>query len=234
MVVAARKASAGPQSSCDSPSAWSNSRRKIANAAALVATAMKVVIGVGAPWYTSGVHWWKGATDALKASPVAASADARQEQRVGGVHLVARDCGGDPVEAHRPGGAVDQREAVQQRRRPDRAHHEVLEPGLERGAPVQVRGAQHVERDRQQLEADEQRHQAVRLGEHDHPGDRAEQERVVLAVAGLERRGRAQRQRDRHEPGDVEEHRHAERQRVDLERALAGSGPGRRAPRSRW
>ena len=33
---------------------------------------MKVVIGVGAPSYTSGVHWWKGATDALKASPVAA------------------------------------------------------------------------------------------------------------------------------------------------------------------
>ena len=73
IVVAARKASAGPQSSCDRPSAWSNSRRKTANAAALVATAMKVVIGVGAPWYTSGVHWWKGATDALKASPAAAS-----------------------------------------------------------------------------------------------------------------------------------------------------------------
>ena len=34
---------------------------------------MNVVIGVGAPWYTSGVHWWKGATDALNASPVAAS-----------------------------------------------------------------------------------------------------------------------------------------------------------------
>ena len=50
IVMAASTASAGAQSSCDSPSAWSNSRRKIANAAALVATAMKVVIGVGAPW----------------------------------------------------------------------------------------------------------------------------------------------------------------------------------------
>jgi hypothetical protein len=44
---------------------------KTAKAAALVATAMKVVIGVGAPWYTSGVHWWNGATEALKARPVA-------------------------------------------------------------------------------------------------------------------------------------------------------------------
>src|SRR2546421_312039 len=48
--------------------------RAIANAAALVGTAMKVVIGVGAPWYTSGVHWWNGATDALKASPTAVNA----------------------------------------------------------------------------------------------------------------------------------------------------------------
>ena len=49
MVIAASTASAGPQSSCDSPSALSNSRIRIAKAAALVATAMNVVIGVGAP-----------------------------------------------------------------------------------------------------------------------------------------------------------------------------------------
>ena len=49
MVTAASTASAGPQSSWDSPKAWSNRRIRTANAAALVATAMKVVIGVGAP-----------------------------------------------------------------------------------------------------------------------------------------------------------------------------------------
>ena len=75
--------------------------------------------------------------------------------------------------SQRAGGAVDEREAVEQRRRADRPHHEVLQPGLERGAPVQMRGAQHVERDREQLEADEQRHQALRPGQHDHAGDRA-------------------------------------------------------------
>ena len=43
---------------------------------------MKLVIGVGAPWYTSGVHWWNGATDALKASPVDGQGHAGQQQRV--------------------------------------------------------------------------------------------------------------------------------------------------------
>ena len=49
IVTAASTASAGPQSSCESPKAWSKRRMKTAKAAALVATAMKVVIGVGAP-----------------------------------------------------------------------------------------------------------------------------------------------------------------------------------------
>src|SRR2546422_11060943 len=40
-----------------------------AKAADLVATDMNVVTSVGAPSYTSGVHMWKGAADALNASP---------------------------------------------------------------------------------------------------------------------------------------------------------------------
>src|SRR5216684_2004456 len=44
-------------------------RPTAANAADFVATDMKVVTTVGAPSYTSGVHMWKGAADALKASP---------------------------------------------------------------------------------------------------------------------------------------------------------------------
>jgi hypothetical protein len=50
IVAVARAASAGPQSAWDESSAWSKKRRKTAKAAAFVATAMKVVIGVGAPW----------------------------------------------------------------------------------------------------------------------------------------------------------------------------------------
>jgi hypothetical protein len=30
---------------------------------------MNAVTGVGAPSYTSGVHWWNGAADALKPRP---------------------------------------------------------------------------------------------------------------------------------------------------------------------
>src|ERR1700716_1465325 len=44
-------------------------RPMAAKAADLVATDMKVVTIEGAPSYTSGVHMWKGAADALKASP---------------------------------------------------------------------------------------------------------------------------------------------------------------------
>src|ERR687898_750400 len=72
--TAASAASAGCQSSTDGPSATSNSRTKTQNAAALVATDMNAVTGVGAPSYTSGVHWWNGASETLNASPVAASA----------------------------------------------------------------------------------------------------------------------------------------------------------------
>src|SRR5438132_11080741 len=46
-----------------------NTRPIAANAADLVATDMKVVTRVGAPSYTSGVHMWKGAAEALNASP---------------------------------------------------------------------------------------------------------------------------------------------------------------------
>ena len=30
---------------------------------------MNAVTGIGAPWYTSGVHMWKGAADTLNAKP---------------------------------------------------------------------------------------------------------------------------------------------------------------------
>src|SRR5699024_3177514 len=43
------------------------------NAATLVQEAMKAVTGVGAPWYTSGVHEWNGPTDPLNNSPIAIS-----------------------------------------------------------------------------------------------------------------------------------------------------------------
>ena len=44
-------------------------RSRAANAAALVAVAIKAVTAVGEPSYTSGVHWWKGTAAILNSSP---------------------------------------------------------------------------------------------------------------------------------------------------------------------
>ena len=63
-------------------------RRSAANAATLVADAMNAVTGVGAPWYTSGVHMWNGTAATLKPSPTSRSTSPAEqraglEQRVG-------------------------------------------------------------------------------------------------------------------------------------------------------
>ena len=78
------------------------------------------------------------------------------------------------------------RQPVEQRRRPDRADDQVLQPGLERVLAAHLGRAQHVERDRQQLEAEEQRRPgSARRDEHDHAERSSEQQRVELAVRRL-------------------------------------------------
>ena len=74
IVIVASTASAGPQLACAPISATSKKRRNTPSAATFVATAMNAVTGVGAPSYTSGVHWWNGATEALKHRPATHSA----------------------------------------------------------------------------------------------------------------------------------------------------------------
>ena len=44
-------------------------RSRTTNAAVFVAADMNAVTEVGAPWYTSGVHMWKGAAEILNMSP---------------------------------------------------------------------------------------------------------------------------------------------------------------------
>ena len=51
-----------------------NTRISAAKPAAFVADAMNAVTGVGAPWYTSGVHMWNGTAATLKPSPTRRSA----------------------------------------------------------------------------------------------------------------------------------------------------------------
>src|SRR5438046_2339712 len=71
MVTAARTQMNGVQSHESGWKATSNTRMKAANAATLVAADMYAVIGVGAPWYASGVHMWNGTAATLNANPTA-------------------------------------------------------------------------------------------------------------------------------------------------------------------
>src|SRR6266540_5862285 len=74
IVTTATPAMTGRQSSTSPPSAPANTRRKPANPAALEPAAMNAVTGVGAPWYTSGVHMWNGTAATLKQNPTASMA----------------------------------------------------------------------------------------------------------------------------------------------------------------
>ena len=78
------------------------------------------------------------------------------------------------------GGAVDERRAEEKRCRPHRADDEVLETGLQRPDQVDVDRRQHVERDREPLETEEERHQVRRLHEERHAGACRSEQRVVL------------------------------------------------------
>src|SRR5688572_4100969 len=57
------------QISVSSGNAVTRIRSVSTRADVFVAADMNAVTGVGAPWYTSGVHIWKGAADTLNASP---------------------------------------------------------------------------------------------------------------------------------------------------------------------
>ena len=85
---------------------------------------------------------------------------------------------GDLVDAGRPGGPVDQGDAVQEDGRREGAEHEVLHGRLARLAAAAVVPGHHVERQRQDLETEEDDQEIVRLG-HDHGPCRREQDQDV-------------------------------------------------------
>ena len=64
----------GRQSDANDTKLPAKIRSSAANAATLVAAAMNAVTGVGAPWYTSGVHMWNGTAATLKPRPTSSSA----------------------------------------------------------------------------------------------------------------------------------------------------------------
>ena len=107
----------------------------------------------------------------------------RADQDDGVVAVVSREALRDPGEVGRARPAVEEREAVEDGRRADRADHQVLEARLQRALRAPGRGAEDVERDREQLERDEERDQVLGLRDQRHAENRAEQERVEGAEA---------------------------------------------------
>ncbi len=156
---------------------------------------------------------WNGAAESLNASPTRIIASPPTKKRL--------------VRLGRGGGDLDEARARRSRRRRTREpKSRIAEPKLptirylspassdeSRSTPIAI---EHVERDREPLQAEEEREQRVRLEEEAHPGDGGEQERVVLddalAVVGDRRRRVAVRRAalpvrdaDREEPGDRDE-----------------------------
>src|SRR5205814_6277301 len=65
-------------------------RSSTAKAAAFGAVDIKPTTGAGAPWYTSGVHTWKGAAETLNPRPIMIIASERTASV--GVAVLTRPC----------------------------------------------------------------------------------------------------------------------------------------------
>ena len=74
VIVAAAPTQTSAVQSAGTPRSWTASTRiSAANAAALDPVAISAVTLVGAAWYTSGAHMWKGTDEILKPKPTSRS-----------------------------------------------------------------------------------------------------------------------------------------------------------------
>ena len=84
----------------------------------------------------------------------------------------------DPREVRRARRAVDECDAVQQKRRRECTEQEVLQRALGRPFAAAVDAGERVDRDRHQLDAEEHDHEIARGGEEHHAGRREQDEHV--------------------------------------------------------
>ena len=175
----------------------------------------RALVDVGRPLVEGGERDLEGKAGGSHRHP-------EQDEGVVGVAAGAEGVG-DRGEVGRAGGAVEHREAVEEGRRPDRADDQVLEPGLERALALQGRSAHHVERNREELEADEEADQVLRAARGSpSPGP-------SRAAARRRRRGRRPRR-----PGSrIERIVETEAARTAIRIAARPSSSRRRAPLTR-
>ena len=145
--------------------ATTSTRMSAAKAAALEPVAMNAVIAgrralvhVGRPHVER--HRGDLEAEATRSSP--------RPSRNSGSRGPRPTAGGDRGRAGRAGGAVDERDAVEQERRGERAEQEVLQRGLAGVQPLLEEPGQHVERQRHELEGQEHHDQVVGRGQQHH------------------------------------------------------------------
>ena len=132
-------------------------------------------------------------------------------------------------DVRRADGAVDEGDAVEQERRREAAEHEVLDAALGAAELAPVARGEHVEREGERLQPDEQHDQVVRRRHHDAAGRGDEEEGVDLgAVEVLAAQVVVGGEGDQHDGGTDgdgdEQGERVERQRVadQRRRALVG------------
>jgi hypothetical protein len=115
----------------------------------------------------------EGGDRELERQAGSAQRDPDQDQLV--VRHVAAEAVPDAGKVRRPRPAVDEREPVEQGGRAEGANDQVLEAGLERFPAAQRRPAEHVQRDREQLEPDEEDDQVLGHRKQRHAEHRGDQ-----------------------------------------------------------
>ncbi len=163
--------------------------------------------------------------------------EADQQQRDGGERQRAlldgemRELRGDRVEQRRAEGAVGHGDAEEEEARGEGAEQEVLQRGFRRAQVGPPDAGEHVDRDRHELEAQEEDDEVVGLRHHDHAEQGEQEHDVVLAALDADRFQVVHRHQQREDADDAdhdgEEHREPVEHEAAAESAAVG-GPEQR------
>ena len=129
---------------------------------------MNAVTGVGAPWYTSGVHVWNGTAATLKPSPTSSSTMPGEQRALLEQRVLREERRAMPVSDVEP--VAPYTSAMPYRKIADEnaPSTKYLMPASCELRPAAVERREHVERDRQDLEREEHDDEVVGGG-HDRP-----------------------------------------------------------------
>ena len=122
---------------------------------------------------------WNGTAETLKASPTATKTRPMISP-VDGLRRAGRTTWPSAGKAGGAGEAVDQRGAVEQHPRGERAEDEIFEPGLGRAHRIAVEAGDDVERQALQFEAEIERDQVVGRDHDHHAGGRQQDQHREL------------------------------------------------------